>query len=167
MPATIYPESVSPELACPLAFEFCDKSCLWWSGECLYCSKLDFCQQVAGVLDKDLPADKHYERVIREMCRGCGERREKMEKDKLVSILEEWRGCHEKMDIFKVAEEIRESIARELVTAFNKWADNLILDYLSYPKLSSVSNLQLYGKVDALQSAKENLARIVRETLPQ
>ena len=40
----------------------------------MFCSKLNSCNKVEGVLDQDWPFDEMYAEAIREMCADCLER---------------------------------------------------------------------------------------------
>ena len=50
-----------------------------------------------------------------------------------------------------------------LVQAFNKWADELLAIYMNMPLLSPEYKIRLKAKIDILQFAKVNLARLAKE----
>lgn len=54
-------------------------------------------------------------------------------------------------------------VAQEIMEQFNKWADNLIVDYKSMPTYSPQQDIRLRAQADLLGAAKSALARIVKE----
>ena len=51
----------------------------------------------------------------------------------------------------------------KVMDKFDKWADELILGYRAMPILSKNQEIRLVANIDTLESAKANLARIIRE----
>ena len=52
---------------------------------------------------------------------------------------------------------------KEILKQFNKWADDRIADLESLPLFVGIPPPFLKGRLDALRSAKLNLARIIDE----